>query len=76
MLIEKYNVLTIPQFFPVDRKGEIISENARIELINGGADVCEEWINYLSEVTKKEIEEKENEGGNQGTEEKKEEQEQ
>jgi thiol-disulfide isomerase/thioredoxin len=76
VLIEKYNVLTIPQFFPVDRKGEIISENARIELINGGADVCEEWINYLSEVTKKEIEEKENEGGNQGTEEKKEEQEQ
>ena len=59
VLTEKYNVLTIPQFFPVDRKGEVISENARTELISGGADVCEEWINYLREVTKKEIETKE-----------------
>ena len=60
-LTQKYEVLTIPKFFPLDKKGDILSDNARKELIEGGSNVCEEWINYLVEEVNQKIEkEKEN----------------
>lgn len=60
-LTKKYEVLTIPKFFPIDKKGDILSDNARKELVEGGSNVCEEWINYLVEEVNHKIEkEKEN----------------
>lgn len=60
-LTQKYEVLTIPKFFPIDKKGDILSDNARKELVEGGSNVCEEWINYLVEEVNQKIEkEKEN----------------
>lgn len=55
-LTQKYEVLTIPKFFPLDKKGDILSDNARKELIEGGSNVCEEWINYLVEEVNQKIE--------------------
>ena len=56
-LTEKYNVLTIPKFYPIDKTGEILSNNARKELIEGGGNVCEDWIEYLEQETRKTMEE-------------------
>ena len=47
-LKEAYKVLTIPQFFPIDKEGRVMSYNAREELTDRGCDVCEDWVEYLN----------------------------
>ena len=42
-LKEKYNVLTIPKFFPVDKKGNSLSDRGREDLLEYGVDICEKW---------------------------------
>ncbi len=42
-LKEKYNVLTIPKFFPVDKKGTSLSDRGREDLLEYGVDICEKW---------------------------------
>ena len=42
-LKEKYNVLTIPKFFPVDKKGKSLSDRGREDLLEYGVDICEKW---------------------------------
>ena len=42
-LKEKYNVLTIPKFFPVDKTGKALSDRGREDLLEYGVDICEKW---------------------------------
>ena len=40
---KKYNVLTIPKFFPVDKTGKALSDRGREDLLEYGVDICEKW---------------------------------
>ena len=42
-LKERYNVLTIPKFFPIDKKGKSLSDRGREDLLEYGVDICEKW---------------------------------
>ena len=42
-LKEKYKVLTIPKFFPVDKTGKSLSDTGREDLLEYGVDICEKW---------------------------------
>ena len=42
-LKKKYNVLTIPKFFPVDKTGKCLSDRGREDLLEYGVDICEKW---------------------------------
>ena len=42
-LKKKYNVLTIPKFFPIDKTGKILSDTGREDLLEYGVDICEKW---------------------------------
>ena len=42
-LKKKYNVLTIPKFFPVDKTGKSLSDTGREDLLEYGVDICEKW---------------------------------
>ena len=42
-LKQKYNVLTIPKFFPVDKTGKSLSNTGREDLLEYGVDICEKW---------------------------------
>ena len=42
-LKEKYNVLTVPKFFPVDKTGKALSDRGREDLLEYGVDICEKW---------------------------------
>ena len=42
-LKEKYNVLTIPKFFPIDKTGKSLSDRGREDLLEYGVDICEKW---------------------------------
>ena len=55
---KKFNVLTIPKFFPIDKKGNILSETGREDLLEYGVDICEKW----NEDAKVEIENDNKEG--------------
>ena len=57
-LEKKFNVLTIPKFFPIDKKGNILSETGREDLLEYGVDICEKW----NEDAKVEIENDNKEG--------------
>lgn len=43
-LIDRFRILTIPHFFPLNKKGEPISTNSRIELDEDGCNVVENWM--------------------------------
>jgi hypothetical protein len=40
-LKKKYNVLTIPKFFPIDKTGKSLSDRGREDLLEYGVDICE-----------------------------------
>ena len=40
---KKYNVLTIPKFFPIDKTGKSLSNTGREDLLEYGIDICEKW---------------------------------
>ena len=42
-LKKKYNVLTIPKFFPIDKTGKSLSDTGREDLLEYGVDICEKW---------------------------------
>ena len=42
-LKKKYNVLTIPKFFPIDKTGKSLSDRGREDLLEYGVDICEKW---------------------------------
>ena len=42
-LKERYNVLTIPKFFPIDKTGKSLSDSGREDLLEYGVDICEKW---------------------------------
>ena len=42
-LKKKYNVLTIPKFFPIDKTGKSLSDTGREDLLQYGVDICEKW---------------------------------
>ena len=42
-LKKKYNVLTIPKFFPIDKTGKSLSNTGREDLLEYGIDICEKW---------------------------------
>ena len=42
-LKERYNVLTIPKFFPIDKKGKSLSDRGREDILEYGVDICEKW---------------------------------
>ena len=42
-LKQKYNVLTIPKFFPIDKTGKSLSDRGREDLLEYGVDICEKW---------------------------------
>ena len=42
-LKKKYNVLTIPKFFPIDKTGKSLSNSGREDLLEYGVDICEKW---------------------------------
>ena len=42
-LKEKFNVLTVPKFFPIDKSGNILSLTGREDLLEYGVDICEKW---------------------------------
>ena len=61
-LKKKYNVLTIPKFFPIDKSGKSLSDTGREDLLEYGVDICEKW-NEDARVTESE-EEQQNENKN------------
>ena len=42
-LKKKYNVLTIPKFYPIDKTGKSLSDTGREDLLEYGVDICEKW---------------------------------
>lgn len=42
-LKKRFNVLTIPKFFPINKEGKILSETGREDLMKYGADIVEKW---------------------------------
>ena len=42
-LKKKYNVLTVPKFFPIDKTGKSLSDTGREDLLEYGVDICEKW---------------------------------
>lgn len=46
-LIDHFQILTIPHFFPLNKKGEPISKNSRIELDEDGLNVVENWMTMI-----------------------------
>lgn len=42
-LKEKFGVLTIPKFFPVDKQLKILSNTGREDLLEYGVDICDKW---------------------------------
>ena len=62
-LKKKYNVLTIPKFFPIDKTGKSLSDTGREDLLEYGVDICEKW-NEDARVAEPIIEQQENENKN------------
>ena len=74
-LEKKFNVLTIPKFFPIDKKGNVLSETGREDLLEYGVDICEKWnedarVEVENENNEGNEEKKENEEGNENEEKK------
>lgn len=42
-LKKKFNVLTVPKFFPIDKNGNILSNTGREDLLEYGVDICDKW---------------------------------
>ena len=62
-LKKKYNVLTIPKFFPIDKTGKSLSDTGREDLLEYGVDICEKW-NEDARVAEPVQEEEQNENEN------------
>ena len=62
-LKKKYNVLTIPKFFPIDKTGKSLSDTGREDLLEYGVDICEKW-NEDARVAEPIEEEQQNENKN------------
>ena len=62
-LKKKYNVLTIPKFFPIDKTGKSLSDTGREDLLEYGVDICEKW-NEDARVAAPTQEEQQNENKN------------
>lgn len=48
-LKSKYNVLTIPVFYVLDKNGNIVTETGRKELASEGVKVIDKWLNMIGE---------------------------
>lgn len=55
-LKERYNVKVVPKFFPIDKEGEILSDEGREDLIKYGVSVLEHWNNEIKTVSDEEVE--------------------
>ena len=62
-LKKKYNVLTIPKFFPIDKTGKSLSDTGREDLLEYGVDICEK-CNEDARVAEPVQEEEQNENEN------------
>jgi hypothetical protein len=55
-LQNKYNVLEIPKFIPIDRNGEKMSDYGREDLYEYGIDIIEKWNEDIRIVSQDEVE--------------------